>query len=199
MAEGTVVENADNVRRCGWCGSDALYVRYHDEEWGRETTDDAVLFEFLVLESAQAGLSWLTILRRRENYRSAFAGFDAKRVARFTADDVERLMQNPGIIRNRLKIGATVTNAQRFIVVQREFGSFSAYLRSFLPEGKPVINRWKTLAEVPASTPLSNALSKNMKKRGFKFVGATVCYAYLQAVGCVNDHLQDCSFHDVNT
>jgi DNA-3-methyladenine glycosylase I len=169
-------------------------VRYHDEEWGRETTDDAVLFEFLVLESAQAGLSWLTILRRRENYRSAFAGFDAGRVARFTTGDVERLMQDPGIIRNRLKIEAAVTNAQRFLAVQREFGSFSAYLRSFLPGGKPVINRWKTLAEVPASTPLSDALSKDLKKHGFRFVGPTICYAYLQAVGCVNDHLQDCSF-----
>jgi DNA-3-methyladenine glycosylase I len=188
------VEKADGVCRCGWCGSDELYVRYHDEEWGRETTDDARLFEFLVLESAQAGLSWLTILRRRENYRSAFAGFDAGRVARFTNEDVGRLMQNPGIVRNRLKIEAAVANARRFLAVQREFGSFGAYLRSFLPEGKPLINRWKTPAEVPASTPLSDALSKDLKKRGFKFVGTTICYAYLQAVGCVNDHLRDCSF-----
>ncbi|MDR0441635.1 MAG: DNA-3-methyladenine glycosylase I [Candidatus Accumulibacter sp.] len=188
------MKKASGVRRCGWCGSDELYVRYHDEEWGRETTDDAVLFEFLVLESAQAGLSWLTILRRRENYRAAFAGFDAGRVARFTKEDVARLMQNPGIIRNRLKIEATIANAQRFLAVQREFGSFHAYLRSFLPDGKPIINRWKTLAEVPASTPLSDTLSKDLKKRGFKFVGATICYAYLQAVGCVNDHLRDCSF-----
>jgi DNA-3-methyladenine glycosylase I len=196
MAESATVGKADGVRRCGWCGSDELYVRYHDEEWGRETTDDGVLFEFLVLESAQAGLSWLTILRRRENYRAAFAGFDAGRVARFTAEDVERLLQNPGIIRNRLKIEATVTNAQHFLAVQREFGSFSAYLHSFLPEGKPVINRWKTLAEIPASTPLSDALSKDLKKRGFKFVGTTICYAYLQAVGCVNDHLLDCGFRE---
>jgi DNA-3-methyladenine glycosylase I len=193
MAEG-VGGKAGGVRRCGWCGSDELYVRYHDEEWGRETTDDAVLFEFLVLESAQAGLSWLTILRRRENYRSAFAGFDAERVARFTSGDVERLTQDPGIIRNRLKIEAAVTNARCFLAAQGEFGSFRAYLRSFLPGGQPVVNRWKTLAEVPASTPLSDALSKDMKKRGFKFVGTTICYAYLQAVGCVNDHLRDCSF-----
>jgi DNA-3-methyladenine glycosylase I len=196
MAEGAVMKKAGSVRRCGWCGNDELYVRYHDEEWGRETTDDAVLFEFLVLESAQAGLSWLTILRRRENYRSAFAGFDVGQVACFTASDVERLMQNSGIIRNRLKIEAAVTNAQHFLAVQREFGSFSAYLHLFLPEGKPVINRWKTLAEIPASTPFSDALSKDLKKRGFKFVGTTICYAYLQAVGCINDHLLDCSFRE---
>ncbi len=179
-------------QRCAWCGSDPLYVRYHDEEWGREVTDDDKMFEFLVLESAQAGLSWFTILKRRENYRAAFADFDAEKVARFTAEDVERLMQDSGIIRNRLKIEATVTNAQHFLKVQKEFGSFCAYMKSFLPDGKPIVNHWTHLSEVPASTELSDRLSKDMKKRGFKFFGTTICYAHLQAVGYVNDHLTDC-------
>lgn len=178
--------------RCGWCGNDPLYVAYHDTEWGKEVTDDKTMFEFLVLESAQAGLSWITILRKRESYREAFAGFDVEKVARFTDEDVERLMQNPGIIRNRLKIKATITNAQHYIEVQKEFGSFCSYLRSFLPDGKPVVNHFKTLAEVPASTPLSDAISKDMKKRGFKFFGSTICYAHLQATGYVNDHLTGC-------
>lgn len=185
-------ENNTEIRRCGWCGTDPLYVRYHDEEWGKEVRDDRTMFEFLVLESAQAGLSWITILRRRENYRQAFAGFDAQKVARFTPQDVERLMQDAGIIRNRKKIEATITNARAFLEVQKEFGSFCDYLRSFLPEGKPIINHWETLAEIPASTPLSDAISKAMKKRGFKFFGTTICYAHLQAVGYVNDHLTDC-------
>ncbi len=179
-------------KRCGWCGTDPLYVRYHDEEWGREVKDDATMFEFLVLESAQAGLSWITILRRRENYRKAFAGFDARKVARFNEKDVERLMQDSGIIRNRLKIESTITNAQAFLKIQDEFGSFCNYLRSFLPEGKPIVNHWKTLAEVPASTPVSDAIGRDMKKRGFRFFGSTICYAHLQAVGYVNDHLSDC-------
>lgn len=185
-------ENNTEIRRCGWCGTDPLYVRYHDEEWGKEVRDDRQMFEFLVLEGAQAGLSWITILRRRENYRQAFAGFDAQKVARFTPQDVERLMQDAGIIRNRKKIEATITNAQAFLEVQREFGSFCDYLRSFLPEGKPIVNHWETLAEIPASTPVSDAISKAMKKRGFKFFGTTICYAHLQAVGYVNDHLTDC-------
>ncbi len=178
--------------RCGWCGSDPLYIRYHDEEWGRLVEDDRTMFEFLILEGAQAGLSWITILRRRENYRKAFAGFDPEKVARFTDEDVERLMQDPGIIRNRLKIKAAVTNAQAFLDIQREFGSFCNYLKSFLPEGKPVVNEWKTLDQIPASTPLSDAISKAMKKRGFKFFGTTICYAHLQSVGYVDDHLTDC-------
>jgi DNA-3-methyladenine glycosylase I len=178
--------------RCGWCGNDPLYIEYHDKEWGREVTDDQTMFEFLTLESAQAGLSWITILRKRENYRNAFAGFDVVKVAAFTEEDVERLLQDPGIIRNRLKIKAAITNAQRFIEVQKEFGSFHAYLHSFLPDGKPIVNHWKTLAEIPASTPISDAISKDMKKRGFKFFGTTICYAHLQAVGYVNDHLLDC-------
>lgn len=180
--------------RCGWCGTDPLYVKYHDEEWGKEVTDDHTMFEFLVLESAQAGLSWITILRKREGYRKAFHDFDVQKVACMTDDDVERLMNDPGIIRNRNKLKSTITNAQHFIAVQKEFGSFCAYLRSFLPEGKPIINHWKTLSEVPASTPLSDAISKDMKKRGFKFFGTTICYAHLQATGYVNDHLENCSF-----
>jgi DNA-3-methyladenine glycosylase I len=188
------MKTTDKVQRCGWCGSDPLYVRYHDEEWGRLVEDDHTMFEFLVLEGAQAGLSWLTILRRRENYRRAFANFDAHKVARFTAADVERLLVDPGIIRNRLKIESAISNAQHFLKIQEEFGSFCAYLRSFLPDGKPVINQWKTLDEIPASTPLSDAISKDMKKRGFRFFGTTICYAHLQATGYVNDHLVDCSF-----
>lgn len=182
--------NPDN--RCGWCLGDPVYERYHDEEWGREVTDDDVMFEFLTLESAQAGLSWITILRRRDGYRRAFAGFDPRKVAEFTEEQMERLMQDPGIIRNRAKIRAAVSNAKLFLALQREFGSFRAYLRGFLPDGKPVVNRWKSLSEVPASTPLSDAISKDMKKRGFKFFGSTICYAHLQAVGYVNDHLADC-------
>lgn len=180
------------VKRCGWCKSDPIYQKYHDEEWGVEVKDDKKMFEFLVLESAQAGLSWITILKRRDGYRKAFADFDAIKVANFTENDVERLMQDTGIIRNRNKIQSTITNAQHYLHVQKEFGSFCDYLRSFLPEGKPVINNWKTLEEIPASTPLSDAISKDMKKRGFKFFGTTICYAHLQAVGYVNDHLVDC-------
>lgn len=188
----TNMEQENNIKRCGWSGNDPLYIRYHDEEWGREVTDDSTMFEFLVLESSQAGLSWITILRKRENYRKAFAGFDVQKVARFTTEDVDRLMQDPGIVRNRRKIEATINNAQRFIEVQQEFGSFCKYIHSFLPDGKPVINHWTTLAEIPAATPLSDAISKDMKKRGFKFFGTTICYAHLQATGYVNDHLVDC-------
>jgi DNA-3-methyladenine glycosylase I len=188
------MQTTDEVRRCGWCGDDPLYVRYHDEEWGRLVDDDHTMFEFLVLEGAQAGLSWLTILRRREGYRQAFAGFDVHKVARFTAADVERLLVDPGIIRNRLKIESAISNAQRFLEIQEEFGSFCGYLRSFLPDGKPIVNHWTALSEIPASTPLSDAISKDMKKRGFRFFGSTICYAHLQAVGYVNDHLVDCSF-----
>lgn len=180
------------ITRCGWCDEDPLYIKYHDEEWGREVTDDKTMFEFLVLESAQAGLSWITILRKREGYRKAFAGFDAQKVAGFSDKDVERLMLDSGIIRNRLKIKATITNAQHFLEIQKESGSFCNYLRKFLPDSKPVINHWKTLAEIPASTSLSDAIAKDMKKRGFKFFGTTICYAHLQAVGYVNDHIVGC-------
>lgn len=178
--------------RCGWCGSDPLYIEYHDLEWGKPVYDDRTLFEFLVLEGAQAGLSWITILRRREGYRNAFAGFDVQKVAAFTEADTERLMNDTGIIRNRLKINSVINNARLFIAVQEEFGSFSAYIRAFLPEGKPIINHFKTLADVPARTEISDAISKDMKKRGFKFFGTTICYAHMQATGMVNDHLEGC-------
>ena len=179
------------IIRCRWCGTDELYTKYHDEEWGKEVHDDKTLFEFLILESAQAGLSWITILRRRENYRKAFADFNVQKVAAFTAEDAERLMQDAGIIRNRLKIQAAITNAQLFIAVQQEFGSFDKYLYSFMPDGKAIINQPTTIA---ASTPISDAISKDMKKRGFKFFGTTICYAHMQATGMVNDHILGCTF-----
>ncbi|UEG53767.1 DNA-3-methyladenine glycosylase I [Mucilaginibacter daejeonensis] len=184
-------KESNQLKRCSWCGTDPLYMKYHDEEWGKETHDDHVLFEFLVLESAQAGLSWITILRRRESYRKAFAGFDVKKVAAFDDEDVERLMQDEGIIRNRLKILAAINNAKLFMEVQKEFGSFDRYLYSFMPDGRSVNN---LPGSIPVSTPISDAISKNMKKRGFKFFGTTICYAYMQATGMVNDHVVDCAF-----
>lgn len=186
--------NQEDNSRCGWCMSDPIYIAYHDEEWGKEVTDDQTMFEFFVLESAQAGLSWITILKRRDGYRNAFADFNAEKVSCMTEQDVERLMHDSGIIRNRLKIKATITNAQRFLEIQKQFGSFCNYLKSFLPEGKLIVNHWETLSEIPVSTPLSDAISKDMKKRGFKFFGTTICYAYLQAIGYVNDHLEKCPF-----
>ena len=182
------------IRRCGWCGEDALYVAYHDKEWGVPVHDDRRLFEFLILEGAQAGLSWITILRKCENYRQAFAGFDAGKVARFGARDVARLLADPGIVRNRLKVGAAISNAQRFLDVQEAFGSFDAYIWRFV-DGRPIVNRWKTLKQVPASTQASDALSRDLKQRGFKFVGSTICYAHMQATGMVNDHLVGCFRH----
>lgn len=182
------------ITRCGWCGTDPIYVKYHDEEWGKEVHDDKTLFEFLILESAQAGLSWITILKRREGYRKAFADFDVEKVARFTPDDVERLMQDSGIIRNRLKILAAISNAKLFIEIQKEFGSFDKYLYSFLPEGKAIKNNLASLKEIQPRTEISDAIAKNMKKRGFKFFGTTICYAHMQATGMVNDHIIDCSF-----
>lgn len=182
--------------RCGWCGDDPLYVKYHDEEWGKLVTDDKKMFEFLVLESAQAGLSWITILRRRNNYKKAFAGFDVKKVAAMTQEDVDRLMKDEGIIRNKLKIASTITNAKEFIKIQKEFGSFVNYLKSFFPHEMPIVNKWKTLQDIPAKTELSDAVSKDMKKRGFKFFGSTICYAHLQATGWINDHLMTCDFRE---
>lgn len=180
-----------DVKRCTWAGNDPLYMDYHDNEWGKEVHDDKKLFEFLILESAQAGLSWITILRRREGYRKAFADFDVQQVAKFTDEDLERLVQDTGIIRNRAKIESARNNAQKFIEVQKEFGSFDKYMYSFMPDGKPIINH---TSHIPASTPISDAISKDMKKRGFKFFGTTIAYAHMQAVGMVNDHLPDCSF-----
>jgi DNA-3-methyladenine glycosylase I len=181
----------DARERCPWCTGDPLYIRYHDEEWGRPIHDDGLLFEFLILEAAQAGLSWLTILRKRENYRKAFDGFDPLRIARYSAAKIEKLLQNPGIVRNRLKIEAAVSNAAAFREVQREFGSFDRYLWDFV-KGKPVVSRWRASADVPAHTPLSDRVSKDLRARGFRFVGSTIVYAYLQAVGVVDDHLRMC-------
>ena len=225
--------------RCGWCGTDELYVKYHDEEWGKTVTDDKTLFEFLVLESAQAGLSWITILKKREGYRKAFCNFDAAQVAQMTDEDVERLMHFDGIVKNRLKIKSTITNAKQFLVIQKEFGSFYNYTLSFFPDVErlmhfdgivknrlkikstitnakqflviqkefgsfynytlsffpdrnPIINHFQSLSEIPVSSPESDAMSKDMKKRGFKFFGSTICYAHLQASGFINDHLTDC-------
>lgn len=178
--------------RCGWAGTDELYVKYHDEEWGKLITDDKILFEFLVLESAQAGLSWITILRKREGYRKAFHNFDVKKVAQMTQEDVERLMQFDGIVKNRLKINCTINNARLFMAVQKEFGSFYEYTLSFFPDRQPIVNNFKTLSQIPATSPESDAMSKDMKKRGFKFFGSTICYAHLQAAGFVNDHLEGC-------
>lgn len=178
--------------RCGWAGTDELYIKYHDEEWGRLVTDDKTLFEFLLLESAQAGLSWITILRKREGYREAFHHFDVEKVAHMTSEDVERLMQFDGIVRNRLKISSTINNAKLFMAVQNEFGSFYEYILSFFPDRQLVVNNFKTLSQIPATSPESDAMSKDMKKRGFKFFGSTICYAFLQAAGFVNDHLEAC-------
>lgn len=182
------------ARRCDWAGSDPLYMSYHDEEWGVPVHDDRSLFEFLVLEGAQAGLSWLTILRKRPAYRKAFAGFDPPRVARFDRRKVDRLLQNPAIVRNRLKIESAVNNARAFVKIQDEFGSFDAYQWRFV-EGRSRRNRWKSVARIPAHTPESDALSRDLKQRGFTFVGPTICYAHMQAVGMVNDHVVNCFRH----
>ena len=181
---------ADTRTRCVWART-PLGIAYHDAEWGVPVHDDRVLFEFLTLEGAQAGLSWETILRKREAYRGAFAGFDPERVARFTAARVERLMQDAGIVRNRLKIESTVRNAKAFLAVRKEFGTFDRYVWSFVG-GKPRVNGWRELGQVPARTPESDALSRDLLRRGFKFVGSTICYAFMQAVGLVNDHTVDC-------
>lgn len=183
---------AEEVVRCSWCGTDPLYQQYHDQEWGKPVYDDQTLFEFLILEGAQAGLSWITILRRRENYRKAFAGFDVQQVAAFTQADVDRLMQDPGIIRNKLKIASAIGNAKAFIKVQEEFGSFSKYIWGFMPDGKPLLNMFENNPGIPARTEISDAISKDMKKRGFKFFGTTICYAHMQATGMVNDHILNC-------
>ena len=177
--------------RCGWVTDDPLYIAYHDQEWGVPVHDDRVLFEFLLLEGAQAGLSWLTILRKRENYRRAFARFDARKIARFDRAKVSRLLADPGIVRNELKVAAAIGNAQAFLKVQEEFGSFDAYIWRFTG-GKPKRNAWNSLREIPAKTPESEAMSKDLAKRGFQFVGSTICHAFMQAVGMVSDHTVDC-------
>ena len=182
------------MKRCGWCGTDPLYIRYHDEEWGKTITDDKTLFEFLILESAQAGLSWITILKKREGYRRNFADFNVAAVAAFTDADVEKILQDPGIIRNRNKIKSTIRNAQIFMDIQREFGSFYAYLYRFMPEGKPIINHVENYRDFQTTSAESDAIAKDLKKRGMKFFGSTICYAYMQATGMVNDHEIDCAF-----
>ncbi|MEL4306589.1 DNA-3-methyladenine glycosylase I [Joostella sp. CR20] len=179
------------MKRCGWCEGDALYEAYHDTEWGVPVYDDATIFEFLILETFQAGLSWITILRKRENFREALDNFDYKKIASYDEKKYEALLQNEGIIRNKLKIKATITNAQNFMKIQEEFGSFSNYIWSFV-DGKPIQNQLKNYKEAPANTEISDALSKDLKKRGFKFVGSTVVYAHMQATGMVNDHEENC-------
>ncbi|MBT8164698.1 MAG: DNA-3-methyladenine glycosylase I [Acidimicrobiia bacterium] len=177
--------------RCDWAGTDPLYIAYHDEEWGTPERDDQKLFEFVVLESAQAGLSWITILRKRENYRTAFSGFDPEKVARFTPARVERLLENKGIVRNRQKIEAAIGNARLSLGLRDEFGSLAGYFWDFVDD-EPVINRFKTMADIPAKTPVSEAMAKDMKARGFRFFGPTIAYAHMQAMGLVNDHVMSC-------
>jgi DNA-3-methyladenine glycosylase I len=182
-------------RRCGWAeGLDEDYKKYHDEEWGVPVHDDRMWYEYIVLDGAQAGLSWSTILRKRENYRKAFAGFDPVKVAKFDKRKVERLLKDPGIVRNRLKVESAVKNARAFLRVQKEFGSFDAYIWRFV-EGSPKQNRWRTLKQIPVETAESKAMSKDLKQRGFSFVGPTICYAFMQAAGMVNDHLVTCFRH----
>jgi DNA-3-methyladenine glycosylase I len=180
--------------RCAWCGTDPLYVSYHDKEWGAPVHDDRKLFEMLILEGAQAGLSWITILRKRENYRKAFDNFDAKRIAKYDAKKVKQLLANEGIVRNRLKIAATIGNARAYLAVQKEFGSFDTYIWQFVG-GTPIKNSPHTMKEVPAKTNESDAMSKDLKMRGFKFVGSTICYAFMQACGLVDDHTRNCVRH----
>jgi DNA-3-methyladenine glycosylase I len=184
------MDKSTTLVRCSW-PSNPLSIAYHDQEWGAPVHDDRTLFEFLILEGAQAGLSWDTVLKKRDNYRNAFANFDPKKVSRFDRRKVKALLKDPGIIRNRLKIESTISNAKAFLQVQKEFGSFDAYIWTFV-NGKPLQNNWKTLARLPAFTPVSDAMSKDLKKRGFRFVGSTICYAFMQAVGMVNDHATTC-------
>ncbi|MGK2907620.1 MAG: DNA-3-methyladenine glycosylase I [Desulfuromonadales bacterium] len=179
------------IKRCTWCGSDPLYVAYHDEEWGVPVHDDRRLFEMLILEGAQAGLSWLTILKKRNNYRRALHNFDPDKIARYDDEEILRLMQDAGIVRNRLKIEATIKNAQGFLLIREEYNSFAEYLWQYIDD-TPVTNSWQNHSDIPAHTPLSDRLSKDLKQRNFNFVGTTICYAFMQAVGMVNDHTTDC-------
>ncbi len=185
------------VKRCAWVNDEEIYKEYHDQEWGIPVCDDQKLFEMLILEGAQAGLSWITILKRRENYREAFDEFDVEKVASYDEDKVQQLLSNEGIIRNKLKVRGTVQNAKAFLTIQKEFGSFSSYIWAFT-EGTPIINNWQSTDEVPAETELSKKISKDMKKRGFTFVGPVIMYSFMQAVGMVNDHTKDCFRHPTN-
>ncbi|OZU88973.1 DNA-3-methyladenine glycosylase I [Virgibacillus indicus] len=186
-----------NQKRCEWVTGDPIYIDYHDNEWGRPTHDDRKLFEMLSLEGAQAGLSWITILKRRNNYRKAFDGFDPGIIYKYDEEKFEELIQNEGIIRNRLKIRSVITNAEAFLQVKEKYGSFDSYIWQFV-DGKPIVNDWKTHAEVPAATKESEQMSKDLKRRGFKFVGPTICYAFMQATGMVNDHIRNCYLHPGN-
>jgi DNA-3-methyladenine glycosylase I len=188
------MKKTTQIRRCAWAEDNPLMIEYHDREWGVPTHDDRKLFEFLLLEGAQAGLSWETILKKRENYRKAFPGFDPLTISRYEAADVRRLLADPGIVRNRLKIRSAIINAKMVLAAQKEFGSFDSYIWQFVG-GKPVRNEFRSLSEIPATTKASDAMSKDLKKRGFKFVGPTICYAFMQAVGMVNDHTTGCFRH----
>ena len=185
---------ATNLKRCAWSGTDPLYITYHDKEWGVPVHDDRTLFEFLILEGMQAGLSWITILRKRENFRRAFAEFDFEKVARFGKRDIARLMGDAGIVRHAGKIAAAVSNAKAFLEIREQLGTFDEYIWRFV-DGKPRINRWRSMKQVPASTPESDAMGRDLKARGFKFVGSTICYAHMQATGMVNDHVTSCFRH----
>lgn len=185
-------------QRCSWCGSEPYYVAYHDTEWGVPLHDERALFEFLILEGAQAGLSWSTILKKRAGYRRAFDNFDAERIARYNEADVARLLADPGIVRNRLKVAASISNAQATLNIRQEFGGLDAYFWRFV-DGRPIQNAWTELSQIPARTPLSDTISRDLKQRGFKFVGSTIIYAYLQGTGIVNDHCQECFLHGGNT
>ena len=192
MNQSNLVNNTNKKsNRCEWCGTDPLYVKYHDEDWGIPVHNDRTLFEFLILEGAQAGLSWITILKKRENYKNLFDDFDVIKVSKYSEKKIAKLLENPGIIRNKLKVNSTVTNAQAFIKIQKEFGSFDKYVWQFV-NGKPIVNKFKSLKEIPAKTEISDLMSRDFKKRGFKFVGSTICYAFMQATGMVNDHTTRC-------
>jgi len=185
------------TKRCAWVTDEPLYIEYHDKEWGRPVHDDQKFFEMLTLEGAQAGLSWITILKRRENYRQAFDGFDPRKISQYDNDKIEELKNDEGIIRNKLKINSVITNAQAFLKVQQEYGSFNNYIWQFV-DGEPILNAWASEKEVPAYTAESETMSKDLKKRGFKFVGPTICYAFMQATGMVNDHTKDCFLYQSN-
>ncbi|MFA6505725.1 MAG: DNA-3-methyladenine glycosylase I [Treponemataceae bacterium] len=187
----SAASGGDRRRRCPWTGDDPLYISYHDEEWGRPLHDDRKLFELLLLEGAQAGLSWITVLRKRENYRAAFDNFDPEKMALYDETKIAGLLTDAGIVRNRLKVNGFVTNAREYLRLLETEGSFDRWIWSFV-EGKPIVNQWKDLGEIPAETPESTAMSKELKRRGFTFVGSTICYAFMQAAGLVDDHLQDC-------
>lgn len=186
------------MKRCEWCGDDPLYMKYHDQEWGVPVHTDKKLFEFLILEGAQAGLSWITVLKKRKNYKEVFDNFDFNKIAKYKEKKIQSLLKNEGVIRNQLKIRSAVINANAFIQVRKEFGTFNKFIWSYV-DNKPIVNSWKTLKEIPAKTSLSDTISKDLKQRGFKFVGSTICYAYMQAIGMVNDHITTCyRYHELN-